>query len=460
MEDTIAAIATPHGAGGIGIIRVSGPLSKTVARIIFRPSRGEISFKSHFLQHGHIVSADTGAVCDEVLLSFFERPHSYTGEDTLEINCHGGILIIEKVLTEVIKAGARAATQGEFTRRAFLNNRIDLTQAEAVADLINAKSDKDLEVAFSQMRGNLRSKIEEIHLDLVDVLALIEASIDFSEDETEQEQDIELLDRVRNTSAEMQSLLATYDEGRTYRQGAQVVIAGKPNVGKSSLLNTLLKRKRAIVTDVPGTTRDLIEGQIAVNGILINLTDTAGIRQPGNVIEEAGIGMVWKKLTVADTVIAVLDGSAQLTAEDRHILDAVKNRRTIIAVNKSDLPQIIDSSEIKSLLPTADVEPISISAKSGEGVEELRNLIYDNVVSKTGDGQQSSVIIANSRHKAAIEKACKHVQKALEDIIADCSPELIAFELRDALGGLQDIVGKTTSNDVLDRIFSQFCIGK
>ncbi|MBN1664193.1 MAG: tRNA uridine-5-carboxymethylaminomethyl(34) synthesis GTPase MnmE [Deltaproteobacteria bacterium] len=461
MEDTIAAIATPLGAGGVGIIRVSGPKAGDIARRLFKPSRGELCFKSHHLYHGHILAPATGAVLDEVLVAFMKKPHSYTGDDTLEINCHGGLLILENVLGEVVKAGARIAMPGEFTKRAFLNNRMDLSQAEAVADIITAKTEEGLFMALSQMKGALRDQMESFQGILIDILALLEVSIDFSEEETDAQPPAHVLAEIEKIIARLTSLLATYDQGRLYRQGVHCVITGKPNVGKSSLLNRLLGEKRAIVTPIPGTTRDFIEEAVNINGVPIKLIDTAGIREPENVIEETGIGMVWDKLATADVVIIILDGSRPLTPEDDRILAGNKNRKSLVVINKADLPQKIGTDDLKSLLPDINIPPLNISAKYGDGIPELKDRIYGLVMNhQDADERRTGVMLANIRHKTAIEQACGHLERAKENILGKKSPEFAAFDVREALTSLGAIVGKTTPEDVLDRIFSTFCIGK
>jgi tRNA modification GTPase len=460
-EDTIAAISTPLGAGGVGIVRISGPKSEEIARLLFKPSKGAITYKSHFLYHGHIVSPDTGAILDEVLAAFMRKPHSYTGDDTLEINCHGGLLILQKILAEVIKAGARPAMQGEFTKRAFLNNRIDLSQAEAIADIIDSKTDKGLEIALSQMAGDLRRKIESAQKVLIDVLASLEASIDFSEEETEFEKPVRSTDKIKDIIDDLQNLSATYEQGKIYRQGVSIVITGKPNVGKSSLLNRLLGEERAIVTPIPGTTRDFIEESATIHGAPVKLTDTAGIREPENIIEQYGIGVVWEKLAAADIVIIVLDGSQPLTGEDQEIIEGNRNRKILPVLNKADLPQETGFEDLKPLLTEPGASPLQISAKYGAGIPELKSRIH-NLIMNGHDHNEShtNTIIANIRHKTAIEQAVTHLLQAKANISRGVSPEFAAFDIKEALISLGEIVGKTTTEDVLDRIFSTFCIGK
>ncbi len=458
MEDTIAAIATPPGVGGIGIIRLSGPKAKDIARLIFRSSKMADGFKSHQLYHGDIVSPETGAIIDEVLISIMDKPHTYTGEDVLEINCHGGSVILQSVLAEVIKAGARLAEPGEFTKRAFLNNRIDLSQAEAVADMIMAKTDRGLQLAVSHLKGNLSEKIETIRTSIIDILALLETSIDFSDEDIEPGQPFEIAEVAGAIVDELRKLALTYGEGKIYRDGINAVITGRPNVGKSSLLNRLLGEKRAIVTAVPGTTRDFIEEIISIRGVPVKLTDTAGMREPENIIEEEGIKLVWEKLAQAAVVMIVLDGSETLTKEDLEIIKRSQSKKFLLVINKADLPHALDERELTSLAP--DVKPpIWISAKFGEGIPALIDAIHALVLNHTDD-RHPTQIVSNIRHKIAIEKTADLLSKARESMINGLSPEFSAFDVREALDSLGEIAGKTVNEEVLDRIFSTFCIGK
>ncbi|MBN1381009.1 MAG: tRNA uridine-5-carboxymethylaminomethyl(34) synthesis GTPase MnmE [Deltaproteobacteria bacterium] len=461
MDDTIAAISTPLGTGGIGIIRVSGPNAEKIARHLFKPSRSLETFESHHLYHGQIIAPETGSVLDDVLMSIMKKPHSYTGDDTLEINCHGGLLILQHVLNEVVKAGARLAEPGEFTKRAFLNNRMDLSQAEAIADMISAKTEKGLAIAVSQMDGRLRDRIEALKQKLVDILAEIEVSIDFSEDEREGESSDEIRLKIEEVITDLTALLAGYEQGKIYRQGLNIIIMGKPNVGKSSLLNRLLGEKRAIVTPIPGTTRDFIEESVNIHGLPVRLTDTAGIRKPKNLIEETGIGMVWEKIASTDGIIIVLDGSRPLSREDRDLLKHQNKQITIVAINKSDLPQKMSIAEVKFLQPHMDTMPLPISAKYGDGISDLKDRLYSLIMDdRKVDEYQPDILITGIRHKSAIEGARKRLLQAQNNITGSPLPELTAFDVREALTCLDDITGKTTAEDVLDRIFSQFCIGK
>ena len=459
MEDTIAAIATPPGVGGIGIIRVSGPESKDIARLLFRSSQNINDFKSHRLYHGDIVSPETGLVIDEVLISLMMKPHSYTGEDILEINCHGGAVILQEVLTEVIHAGARIAEPGEFTRRAFLNDRIDLSQAEAIFDMITAKTETGLGLAVSQFKGALSGKIKDVRSSIIDILVMIETSIDFSDEDVEVMETSEIADGLQSIIQDLHALASTYREGKIFRDGISAVITGRTNVGKSSLLNSLLGEKRAIVTPIPGTTRDFIEETIQIQGAPVRLTDTAGIREPENPIEQEGINFVREKLLSADIVIVVLDGSQPLTNEDIKIIEENLTSKLLLAVNKTDLPHILNDGELRNIIPDGNPLPLWISAKYGEGIPELKSAIHSMVLNHSIDGRPDH-IITNIRHKALIEKTSILLLKAKDSVLERLSPEFAALDVREALDCLGEITGKTLNEEVLDRIFSTFCIGK
>ena len=458
LKDTIAAIATPVGAGGIGIIRVSGPGSEEIGSLLFKPGKNTCRFKTHHLYHGDIVSPQTDTVLDEVLITLMRKPHSYTGEDVLEINCHGGPVILQAILNEVIKAGARLAEPGEFTKRAFLNNRLDLSQAEAVADMITAGTDRGVRLAVMQLKGNLSEKIRDIRSAIVDILAILEASIDFSEDDdTGISLAHELAMEIQSIIDDGMELLSTYHQGKIYRDGASAVITGKTNVGKSSLLNMLLGEKRAIVTPVPGTTRDYIEEAINIKGVPVRLTDTAGIRDAGDIIEKEGMELVREKISAADAVIIVLDGSEKLTWEDIEIIKRNRCGNCLLIINKSDLSHLMSVKELDDLLP--GVKPLWVSAKYGEGISALKEQIYSSI-SGNMDNNRSEIIITNLRHQTALEKAVSLLSSARENILKDISPEFISLDLRESLESLGEIVGETINEDVLDRIFSSFCIGK
>jgi tRNA modification GTPase len=458
LEDTIAAIATPLGMGSIGIIRVSGPRSRDIASIIFRPSNKIEGLDSHRLYHGDIISPDTGRVIDEVLVSFMMKPHSYTGEDVLEINCHGSTFILQSVLSLVINAGARIAEPGEFTKRAFLNNRMDLSQAEAVAETIMAKTDRALDLAMFHLKGDLAIKIESIRNAIIEILANLETSIDFSDEDVDAAKPPIIVRDVDYIIDELTRLAATYSEGKMYRDGINAVITGRPNVGKSSLLNKLLGEKRAIVTAMPGTTRDFVEEVIPIKGVPIRFTDTAGIREPQNIIEKEGINLAWEKISQADVVIVVIDGSEILTEEDDEIVKSCREKKFLLAINKADLPHVIDDKELASLVPDV-MPPIWISAKRGDGIQELKDAIHGLALSGTDYGHTEN-IVSNIRHKIAIEKTRDLLAKARDSTLQGLSPEFPAFDVRQALDRLGEIAGETVTEDVLEKIFSTFCIGK
>ncbi len=459
FRDTIAAIATPPGIGGIGLIRISGTAAEGIARRLFRTARPIEAFLSHHLYHGEIVAPETGAVLDDVLISFLKGPHTYTGEDTLEISCHGGPLILRTVLAEVVQAGARPAERGEFTKRAFLNGRLDLSQAEAVLDLITAKTPEGLATAIDRLKGKLTGRIEAIRNGVIDLLAGIEAAIDFAEDDGIVDTPGAGIPEFQTLIDDLLSLAATYLRGRIMREGIGVVIAGRPNVGKSSLLNRLLGEKRAIVTPIPGTTRDFIEETVNIAGIPVRLTDTAGIRPPENAIEEEGIDFVWERLATADAVLLLLDGSMALTPEDRGLLARMLGKPMIPVVNKSDLPQRLDEALLRDLLPEGTPPAVRISAKYGDGIDRLTAAIHERVLATPAE-ETPGAMIADLRHKVALEKAAESLIRAREGLRNGLSPELAALEIHEALDSLGEITGRTTPEEVLDRIFANFCIGK
>lgn len=456
-QDTIAATATPFGMSGIGIIRISGPEALDVARRIFKPSSGKCAWKSHHLYHGDIIAADGKTVLDEVLISFMRKPRSFTGEDTVEINCHGNPFIIRLILTQLQDLGCRMARPGEFSERAFLNNRLDLSQAEALSSMICAQSVRAYAMGLSQLKGSLSKEIGGLRLLLIDALAALEAAIDFTED-TSAEDIPAVPTQIDQMMERMQSLIVSYRSARAYTDGIHVVITGKPNVGKSSLLNNLTGRKKAIVTDIPGTTRDLIAETITIDGIPVRLTDTAGIREPQDEIEKEGISMVWESMAGADVVIVMLDVSKSLTDEDKMIIDKNHSGNVIAAINKIDLPRAWETATINNLFAeTAKI--LEISAKSGTGLEGLKKTILDLSISDEIESA-GSVMIISLRHKLAMEKACKNIQNAKESIANGLSSEFAAFDLREALDHLDEITGQKINNEILDKIFSSFCIGK
>jgi tRNA modification GTPase len=458
QNDTITAIATPVGSGGIGIIRLSGPAACHIVAKFFK-SKNFIpaSLRSHRLYLGIIIDPLDGSDLDEALVSYMRAPHSYTGEDVVEINCHSGMVLIEKILRMTIEGGARLADAGEFTRRGFLNGRMDLTQAEAVIDVIEAKSELGLKIASRQLTGKLSQRIERLCDDLLNITARIEAAIDFPEDDI-------LLDAPPALAAQLEaiqdaaaSLIATFHDGCLYAGGVQTVITGKPNVGKSSILNALLGDERAIVTAIPGTTRDLIQETITIGGLPIHLIDTAGLDDSDHEIEQAGMERARSKIAQADIALLVLDASRPLDHADHAVAKLLADKNIIIAINKTDLPSAWEPGGLASLLPSAST--VAVSAMHHTGIEQLRQAIA-HVVGKHDGISPSDILIANARHRSALEKARAALGQAIAGLRCDRAPELVSIDLHTALDALGEITGRTTADDILGVIFSRFCIGK
>jgi len=457
LRDTIAAIATPPGVGGIGVIRISGQEAEGIVLRLFRPSHPMEGLVSHHLHHGQIVSPRSGEVLDEVLVTLLKAPHSFTGEDTVELHCHGGPYVLRAVIEEVLRLGARPAERGEFTKRAFLNDRIDLAQAEAVLDLINARTREGLRAAVGGLAGRLSSRIDALRGRVIELLAGIEAAIDFTAEDGMESLDSAtapldaLIDDIR-------TLAASYRRGRILREGIGVVIAGRPNVGKSSLLNRLLGQRRAIVTPVPGTTRDFIEETVEIGGIAVRLTDTAGLRPPGDAVEAAGIEMVWERIAGADIVLMLLDGSVELAEDDLQIIGQVREKPLLAVINKRDLPERLDIERLKGLLPPSVPPLIRISAKYGEGLEGLEDAIRSLTLETPSEGVE--IAISHLRHRVALEAAAEHLLRARDGMRDGIPPELTAIDLRGALESLGEIAGRTTTEEILASIFANFCVGK
>ena len=458
LQDTIAAIATPIGTGGIGIIKISGPEAWAVGRHLCHLSGSPQILQSHHLYHGHIIEPGTPRTVDEVLICFMRGPATYTREDIVEINCHSGLAALDRILELAIRAGARLAEPGEFTRRAFLNGRIDLTQAEAVLDLVNSKTRRSLHLASEHLKGSLQAIITELRNHLLDILATVEAAIDFPEEDLEILTEADLAARLRQQVKEpITKLLADYEDGRILREGLSVIIAGKPNVGKSSLLNNLLRSNRALVTPIPGTTRDVIEESLSLRGIPLRLADTAGLRQPGNLVEKLGMEFTRERLSQADLVLLVLDRSGSLTSEDLQIYEDINSKPKVIILNKIDLDPHPDFSTISERFPAETIA--EISALHGDGMEQLKDEVFHTILGRRLD-TETSVVAPNLRHKLCLERALDAVNRALQLLDGRSSAELIALEAQEALAHLGEIIGLTTTEDLLDQIFSQFCLGK
>ena len=456
-HDTIAAIATPVGAGGIGIIKISGPDSLKIAAALFRSAAPNPQpLASHRIYHGTIVDPQDFSVIDEVLITFMRAPRTYTREDVVEINCHSGVIVLQKILGLVMRSGARPAEPGEFTKRAFLNGRIDLAQAEAVIDIIDAKTEASLKISSSQLRGRLSDILHALRDKLIDITAHIEAAIDFPEENIDPADSRDMECRLAEAAGKLQSLSTTYHEGKLYRLGVKTTIVGKPNVGKSSLLNALLGEDRALVTTMPGTTRDVIQETISVSGIPLVLQDTAGLHAGSDEIEKLGMALTRARLAEAELVLFVIDGSRQLDEHDRAIIAELSERRVIAVINKEDLPQAVSREQVQQLLPGPAA---SVSAKYNSGLDRLRKLIQQTVL-KFSVNSSADVIITSARQHDALDRTAVAVASARQGISNSRAPELIAVDLRIALQALGEITGETTAEDILERIFASFCIGK
>lgn len=456
-NDTIAAISTPVGQGGIGIVRISGPRSLEIAETIFRPVKAAplADKRSGLLLYGHIVNPADNTSVDEVLLAVMRSPNSYTKEDVVEINCHGGMISVKRTLETVLAQGARLADPGEFTKRAFLNGRINLTQAEAVFDVITAKTEESMKLALEQLQGGLSDKLADIRNKLIDISASAEAYIDFPEDDIETKTSLQISERLAGIKEDLDSLSATFQEARFFREGLAVAIVGRPNVGKSSLLNVLLKKDRAIVTELPGTTRDLIEDYLNISGLPIRIMDTAGIRNSEELVEKEGIRRSLDAINKADFIIALLDGSAPLEEDDLQLMELIRGKKAVIVINKSDLPAKISLEGIRE----KGREYLFMSALSGEGVEKLKSAIFHSNLRNWAE-EREGVVVTNIRHKTALDKTSSALGRALGLFLADQPLEFFSIELRDALDNLGEITGTVTTEDILDKIFSTFCIGK
>ncbi len=468
---TIAAIATPRGSGGIGIIKISGKDAVSVAETIFvpKPERRKTSevfktsevpaFSSHHLYYGHIKNPETENIIDEVLLTVMYAPHSYTGEDVAEIQAHSGPVALRAILELVLSHGARLAEPGEFTKRAYLNGRIDLTQAEAVIDLINARSDKALQIASSQIRGELKNCIESIRDTMLHILAEIEAAIDFPDDVENTVQIESLTETIQKQVIErLNYLIRQYQDAHFLRDGLNVVIVGKPNVGKSSIMNCLLKKDRAIVTSVPGTTRDVIEESLNIEGIPLIISDTAGLHESDDPVETVGMNKTRETLANADMILFIIDVSRSLTDEDYAVYNAIADKKHILVMNKSDL--IKDESELKIPDNWNNLWRVKTSALYKTGIDELKSFIV-KVSADTSFGiDEESGIIPNLRHKTALEKSLRASFTMIEGIKTGIPFELISMDIQDSIDALGEIIGVTARDDLLDQIFSRFCIGK
>ncbi len=452
---TIAAISTSPGVGGIGIVRLSGENTFKVIEKIFKPLKKQ-TIKGYTMQYGHIIDKNNNII-DEVLVSYFIKPKSYTTEDMCEINSHGNNIILKQILELCIENGAVLAMPGEFTQRAFLNGRIDLTQAESVIDLINAKSEKEKESAIHQLEGYLSLEIEKIKRVILDITADIEASIDYPEYDIEEKTNETIINETQKIVDMLKKLENSFEKGKILRDGVDVAIIGKPNAGKSSLLNAILKEERAIVTNIEGTTRDTIEEYITLEGVLFKIIDTAGIRESDDEIEKIGIDKSKKALEKADIVIAIFDSTQELNKEDKEILEFIKNKNAIILLNKIDLKdnKLKNNEQILSL----NKPIIEISAQKRDGIEELYDQMI-NIFKINEINTENSTIITNVRHKNAIVCAEENLNKIKEVLNNGMPTDIVSIYLKNAIEELNKITGENVTEDIINEIFSKFCLGK
>ena len=467
LDDTITAIATPIGEGGIGVIRISGKRALNVAGEMFRTSSGVPvpGLPTHTAHYGHAIDPLSDEQIDDGVLTVFRAPRSYTGEDSVEISCHGGIVPMRRVLEAAMRAGARLAEPGEFTKRAFLSGRIDLAQAEAVLDIIRARTDESLRVARMQFEGVLSTRIRMLREDLVEIMAHIEASIDFPDDVEEMESS-RMTESIRKALMGMAALLETSNRGKIYREGISAVITGRPNVGKSSLLNALLRESRAIVTPIPGTTRDVIEESLSIKGIPVRTIDTAGVRETEDVVERMGVDRAQKAVEEADVVIAVLDAEQGFDDDAKDFLSGLLEKKLVVVLNKTDLiredsiPELL--AQVRGwLLDRCAEEPgvITTSASENRGIEALEDAIAGIVLMGSAPKAEGAMI-SSLRHRQAIDEAHTSLAQALLTSQFGMPLDLLTVDLRAAVDALGRITGETVSEDVIDRIFSEFCIGK
>lgn len=457
ITDTIAAISSAAGNSGIGIIRVSGDEAIEVVDKIFRPANKNkklANVESHTVHYGHIMDGDK--TLDQVLVIVMKNQHSYTGEDTVEIDCHGGMLILKKVLDLVLKNGARTAEPGEFTKRAFLNGRIDLSQAEAVMDLINSKNDFALNSSIEQLKGGVSDAIKDIRKDIIYHIAFIESALDDPEHISLDGYDEEITKMLNENINKISKLVNSFDNGRIMKEGIKTVILGKPNAGKSSLLNLMLGEDRAIVTDIEGTTRDTLEENINFNGLSLKIIDTAGIRDTEDLVERIGVNKAKEIAKEGDLIIYVVDGSRELDDNDREIIKLINDKQAIILVNKSDMDTVINIDELKK---DSNRDVILFSAKNGEGMdqleEEIRNMFYSGKVT-----YNDQVYITNARHKEALENALESLKQVKNSVDAGMPEDFYSIDLMDAYTDLGLIIGESVEDDLVNEIFSKFCMGK
>lgn len=457
MEDTIAAVATAYGEGGIGIIRISGEKALSILEEVFEFAGETSQIVNRRMTYGRIVDRENEQIIDEVLAVYMKGPKTYTAEDVVEINCHGSMVSLRKTLALVLRKGARLAEPGEFTKRAFLNGRLDLSQAEAVIDIIKAKTDRSFDVAMSQLEGALSLRVTEIRQKLLDLLVDITVNIDYPDEDIEELTYDKIEENILLIGEMIEKLLSTADTGRMIREGIRVAIVGKPNVGKSSLMNSLLRETRAIVTEIPGTTRDTIEEAISIRNIPVYLVDTAGIRETSDEVERLGIERSKATFNEADFIIFIMDGSSAISDEDREIASYLDGRNSVVLINKNDLERGFTNDDVRELVN--DPVIIETSLINNEGIEEIENhieeLVYGGELS-----QHDSTMVNNVRHIELLKQIRDSLRDAMEMTLAREALDFIEVDVRNAYDLLGEITGETVSDDIINEVFARFCLGK
>ncbi len=457
LKNTITAISTPMGYGGIGIIRISGEEAFNILDEIFKGDTKKPSqWETHTIHYGHIVD-EKSTIIDEVFVSVMKAPKTYTREDIVEINCHSGTKVLQNVLELVIRKGAKIAEPGEFTKRAFLNGRIDLSQAEAVIDIINAKTDLSRQTAIQQLSGNISKKVNHFSQEILQMISHIEASIDYPEHDLEQMNLEQINDKCKILIDEINNLISSANKGKIIRDGIETAIIGRPNTGKSSLLNALIDEERAIVTDIAGTTRDILQEYVNINDIPLKIIDTAGIRETQDIIEKIGVEKSRKYAMSADLILVMIDGSKQLENDDFEILNLTENKNSIIIINKSDLPQQADIEKINKYIKNDNI--VNLSLKTSSGIESL----YEKIKYMFYEGEinvNEEIFINNMRHKDSLIQAVQALQNAINTIQSGLSEDFVSIDLQQSYNFLGEITGETLDEDIVNKIFSEFCLGK
>lgn len=456
--DTIAAISTPPGEGAISIVRLSGDRAVAIADKVFKANKSLADVASHTINYGHLFDPRTEQLVDEVMVSVMRAPKTFTREDVIEINCHGGIVVVNQILQLLLRQGARLAEPGEFTKRAFLNGRVDLSQAEAIMDLIRAKTDKAMNLALNQLDGNLSNLICALRQEILETLAQVEVNIDYPEyDDVEEMTTRLLLEKAAHVQAQIQALLQTAQQGKILREGLNTAIIGRPNVGKSSLLNHLLREEKAIVTDIAGTTRDVIEEYVNVRGVPLKLIDTAGIRETEDVVERIGVERSRKALSEADLILLVLNQSEELSPEDRQLIEITTGTKRIILLNKADLPSKLNRTELEEYVVGDAV--FDVSVLQNDGLDQLEKAIADLFFGgQTADKDAS--YLSNTRHIALLENASQALGEVVEGIEAGMPVDLVQMDMTRCWDYLGEVVGDSVQDELITQLFSQFCLGK